>query len=426
MPDATGGQIIGRRAEQQDGFGRGTARLSGGAQAPFFVLCDGMGGHGFGAQAASLALDAALAQADCGASANWRELLDQALLSANRAIGEHVRENPRCKGMGCTLVAAVLDREDIHFISVGDSPLYQLKPNGLARINADHSMAPYIDKAVIDGTMSAGEARNHPDRSALRSALTGGPIALIDSQTVEIGTGDWLILASDGLFTLDEPDVVRIILAEAPRGSDAIVAALLDAVAARGAEDQDNCTVIAVRTEVSGGARRRVRWADLLLLTIGIALLGLVALLVLRPDWLQWPGSGGSAAIAPAALPPGQASHDQTRDSPIAHGSLPDQPVAAAMPQAANPAHARPATGRPPADKPPAPAGAGATPGPPRPQAAASQAAAPPPLKPDLSVVAAPEPAARPTRKPAAARGATATVPARAGSARGLDEHPRP
>lgn len=397
MPDATGGQIIGRRAEQQDGFGRGTARLSGGDQAPFFILCDGMGGHGFGAQAASLALDAALALAESGSSASWRELLDQALLSANRAIGEYVRENPRCKGMGCTLVAAVLDRADIHFISVGDSPLYQLKPNGLARINADHSMAPYIDKAVIDGTMSAEEARNHPDRSALRSALTGAPIALIDSQTVEIGTGDWLILASDGLFTLDEPEVVRTILTEAPRGSGAIVASLLDAVAARGTDDQDNCTVIAVRTQVIGGARRAVRPADLLLLAIGLVLLGLVALLVARPEWLRWPSASAPTALesqAPRLIEPDDAA---AASGAIVHGALPDQPAVAPIPRAPRPAAAKAA-----AAVPTGPAAAS-----PAPRPAASQTAAQHAIKPDLSVVSAPVAVA----KPAAAAPDASRVP---------------
>lgn len=420
MPDATGGQIIGRRAEQQDGFGRGTARLSGGAQAPFFILCDGMGGHGFGAQAASLALDAALAQAESGSSANWRELLDQALLSANRAIGEHVRENPRCKGMGCTLVAVVLDLEDIHFISVGDSPLYQLKPNGLARINADHSMTPYIDKAVIDGTMSAEEARNHPDRSALRSAVTGGPIALTDCQTVEIGTGDWLILASDGLFTLDEPEVVRTILAEAPRGSGAIVAALLDAVAARGTEDQDNCTVIAVRTEVTGSARRGVRPADLLLLTIGFALLGLVALLVLRPDWLHWPSSDGPASAAPTVQTSAVtgAVQAQGQGGPVLHGSLPDQPAAVSAPQTAHPVQARQ-----PAAKPVAKPGAAAVPAP---QPTASQAAAPHPIKPDLSVVTANTAAAKPVPKPAPDPVPAANGPSHGVAAKRSVDHSKP
>ena len=270
---SAGGQIIGERSEQQDCFAMGPARLRSGESATVYVVADGMGGHSGGAIAARSAVEAFLKAADLGGFDSWPQLLDKSLLTANRAIGECARTNPSLKGMGCTLLAVIPLGGILHYISVGDSPLFRLRANGLERVNCDHSMAPLIDEAAANAEMTPEEARGHPQRSALRSALVGSPVSLIDMQTVETHPGEIFLLASDGLLSIDEPRIAQTLIAQAPHGPETIVTSLLDQVEAQQAPDQDNCTLIVLCESDAPARGLASRWPALAILAAGIAML---------------------------------------------------------------------------------------------------------------------------------------------------------
>ncbi len=59
--------------------------------------------------------------------------------------------------------------------------------------------------------------------------------------------GDYVILASDGLHTLETTEVQRIVSAYADDGAEAVANALIRAVEAIRDPHQDNTTVLAVR-----------------------------------------------------------------------------------------------------------------------------------------------------------------------------------
>ena len=92
-----------------------------------------------------------------------------------------------------------------------------------------------VDPAAADG-MKAHE---------LRSALVGRAIARIDVSTApeRLQPGDLVLLASDGLDTLDDEETAAIITARRADGPEAVTDALLAAVQAHGREAQDNATV---------------------------------------------------------------------------------------------------------------------------------------------------------------------------------------
>ncbi len=236
-------QIIGRRSEQQDVIAEGVARLGDGHQARLMVVADGMGGHSGGAIAAEIAVTAFLAHCEGGGWPDFTVLLRNALLSANRAIGEYTRQNTAFSDMGCTLIAAVFDGPRLYHISVGDSLLLCVADEGIDRLNADHSMAPLIDGQVLRGEMTLDEARNHPQRSALRSALTGRPLSLIDDGLRNLAGGEIVILASDGILSLGEARVLDVIRTTPEAKPDAMIATMLDDVETLGLHDQDNCSI---------------------------------------------------------------------------------------------------------------------------------------------------------------------------------------
>ena len=211
------------------------------------VLADGMGGHAGGALASGLACKFFL-HAFTSSDGHVPARLDEALGLANDAIAKEVAENAALEGMGCTLVGAAFGPAGVEWVSVGDSPLFLVRKGEIVLLNEDHSLAPEIDKLAAAGKMSWEAARSDPRRHYLRSALTGGEIELIDRsrRPLALEGGDVVILASDGIQTLAQAEILQVVQRSARAGPDAIAAALLAAVEAAGEAYQDNATVAVV------------------------------------------------------------------------------------------------------------------------------------------------------------------------------------
>ena len=96
--------------------------------------------------------------------------------------------------MGCTIVAAWIDDLGIRWTSVGDSLLLLYRLPDVIRLNADHSLGSFLDEQARQNKITRSEARRNRNRNALRSALTGSKIDLIDlrSEPLELRPGDWV------------------------------------------------------------------------------------------------------------------------------------------------------------------------------------------------------------------------------------------
>ncbi len=125
--------------------------------------------------------------------------------------------------------------------------MFLLRDGVLSRLNADHSMRTVLAQLVEAGRMTADQAAADTSRNALRSALSGDEIPLIDQSHLAqlLRPGDILVLASDGLDTLDDDEIARLAREASPRGPQAIVDALLKAVDAAKRDRQDNTSVVA-------------------------------------------------------------------------------------------------------------------------------------------------------------------------------------
>jgi protein phosphatase len=212
------------------------------------VLADGMGGHTGGATASRLVCEAFLASFEA-APGETRERLADALDASNLAIARSVRETPALSGMGSTLVGAAFGPRGLEWVSVGDSPLYLYRRSEIALLNEDHSLAPALDQLAAAGKISFEAARNDPRRHMLRSAVTGEELDLVDlcRQALALEAGDYVILASDGIHTLDEQELARTVSGYADAGPQAVADALIRAVLDLKEPHQDNVTVVAIR-----------------------------------------------------------------------------------------------------------------------------------------------------------------------------------
>ncbi len=151
--------------------------------------------------------------------------------------------------MGTTLVATAFTPETLEWVSVGDSPLYLYRGGEIALLNEDHSLAPALDQLARDGHITPEAALADPRRHMLRSALSGEPLDLVDRcrKPLALHPGDIIILASDGLQTLETSEIARIITARNTAAPDEIAASLIDAVEQRREPYQDNATVMVIR-----------------------------------------------------------------------------------------------------------------------------------------------------------------------------------
>jgi protein phosphatase len=103
--------------------------------------------------------------------------------------------------------------------------------------------------AVKNGEISVEEARNSPSRHLLLAAVTGDPIHRLDYSATgrSVAVGDILIIASDGLDSLDNQEIDEILNAQSGVEIGALSQHLLEAVAAKDRPRQDNATVIVAR-----------------------------------------------------------------------------------------------------------------------------------------------------------------------------------
>lgn len=204
-------QWIGKREHQEDSYL--VRHYPAGTLA---VLCDGMGGHQFGALASSTAAKAFVDAFEGDSESPVSQRLLNALEAANAAVRAAFSEVGAYGGT--TLVAAYIGGGVLWWVSVGDSPLYLWRHHRLIRLNEDHSMRAVYMQYVQSGCLTFEEAvmRGH----ALRSAVTGEAISMIDSSVTPypLLPGDRIILTSDGtddlLYTSVLADDVKALLDE--------------------------------------------------------------------------------------------------------------------------------------------------------------------------------------------------------------------
>jgi serine/threonine protein phosphatase PrpC len=212
-----------------------------------------MGGHAGGEIAGDLACGTFVKIFTNGSGAGngtaTGERLRKALEAGNAAIAAHVAQNSALRGMGCTLIGAWIDRDGLRWVSVGDSLLLLFRAPEVLRLNADHSLGAFLDDQARRKKISPAEAEANPYRNALRSALTGKAIEILDLQgePYPLADGDWLILASDGIGTLEGDEIGDIVYANRDASPEKMAEELIEAVLEKHAPDQDNTTVLVLK-----------------------------------------------------------------------------------------------------------------------------------------------------------------------------------
>jgi serine/threonine protein phosphatase PrpC len=219
------------------------------AAATLVAVADGVGGHAAGEVASSIAIETLRT----GVMAGYRQgmdpdatcaLLKEAFSRAHAAICEAAVG--ACRGMGTTLVAAIITRDRAVIASCGDSRAYVLRETDSFR-TADHSLVqPLVDRGVI----TEEEAKAHPMRHVITHSL-GGDLRTDCSEQV-LGEGDVVLLSTDGLHESLPEEEIR---ASRSLGESEILVRRL--VAAASERSSDNITAIAMVVGSRGPGERQ-------------------------------------------------------------------------------------------------------------------------------------------------------------------------
>ncbi len=243
--ELAGSQIDGARDYQEDAFLVTHLTDANGKPSALVVIADGMGGHAAGNVASNMAVQAFNKHVSANyPTENISDILEQAVVKANNSIKETVTETPALSGMGCTMVAAILEEGKMWWASVGDSHCYLIRNRKLIKKNADHSYGGFLDRMEADGTPV--EPEPGLSRNMLMSAITGEDINEIDVSTtpLELEADDKIVLCSDGLDTLSSGKIIQYSdWSESPKEcADALMQAVEEANMPR----QDNTTAVVV------------------------------------------------------------------------------------------------------------------------------------------------------------------------------------
>ena len=188
------------------------------AQGPLLIVADGMGGYTGGEYASTMVVDT-IAEVVNEATEMSTEVLENAILQANRMVYEKSQSYKELEGMGTTAVVAYVQEDILYWAHVGDSRLYIYGSEGLLRMTKDHSM---VQQLVEAGTITEEEVIHHPKRNMLTRAIGVYETVEVDTGVVEVHQNDRILLCSDGLSGYIEESKIELVLSEENNESRAL------------------------------------------------------------------------------------------------------------------------------------------------------------------------------------------------------------
>lgn len=208
------------------------------------IVCDGMGGANAGEVASRVALET-FSQVLREGGYPPEELMRLALERANQAVYCYGWEHPDCRGMGTTLVAALILEETAYVLNVGDSRAYSIREQGIRQITRDHSL---VEELLRAGQITPEQARNHPRKNIITRALGTDRHVTGDLYLHRMLPGERLLLCSDGLSNeLSDGELRELVLYGGP--TEQGCRRLIDAALARGAHDNVTAVLMEAQSE---------------------------------------------------------------------------------------------------------------------------------------------------------------------------------
>ena len=210
------------------------------------VVCDGMGGARSGNVASKLASEVFSEEVKRSFSTQLtlnetQRVLYAAVTLANISVYEHAQLSDEYKGMGTTLVAALVYEKGTLVVNVGDSRAYHIDPDDVHCITVDHSV---VEMMVRRRELTHEQAKSHPSKNLITRAIGTAPQVFADVFHVEMGKNDCILLCTDGLSNEMADQEILFEVVHGARKDDCCQR-LLEIVKERGAPDNVTSILIA-------------------------------------------------------------------------------------------------------------------------------------------------------------------------------------
>jgi len=208
-----------------------------------FVLADGLGGHGCGEVASSVAVETVLQLFDSEGSEEG--FLGKAFTDAQEKVLKEQKTSSELADMKTTMVILKLANDTVQWGHIGDSRMYLFHAGKYRSHTLDHSVPQML---VSAGEIKDKDIRFHEDRNRLLRVIgtEWGNRSFDLSEVIPLKVGQAFLLCSDGFWELiDERQMQKTL-----RASDSVeewMDAMVEIVNTEGADrDMDNNSAIAV------------------------------------------------------------------------------------------------------------------------------------------------------------------------------------
>jgi serine/threonine protein phosphatase PrpC len=221
------------------------------------IVADGMGGHASGEVASRMAVETIsgfFKATQEEQQLTWPFKMDKghrydvnrmvtAIKLANLKIHEQAQKDPRCHGMGTTVVSALFVDDALVVGHVGDSRLYRRRDGVFEQITEDHSL---LNDYIKMKHLSPDEIAAFPHKNVIVRALGMKDTVQVDVHVDAPRLGDVYLICSDGLSGMIKDEEMADI-AMSDRDLDVVCERLITTANKNGG--LDNITVVAVRLE---------------------------------------------------------------------------------------------------------------------------------------------------------------------------------
>lgn len=214
----------------------------------FVVVCDGMGGHHAGEQAAEIA---GRTLCDLYRSAD-QPLMDPlgflhlAMGAAHEQVVNFGANTPIETRPRATCAALLVQDGAAYWAHVGDSRVYHLRGGSVVSRTRDHS---HVELLLREGLIAREQMQGHPMRNFVESCLGGE--ALLPEMSISgrhaLQAGDLLLVCTDGLWgNISDEQIAGALCAPDQKLSDVMYRLARRAVEA-GGTTADNTSAVVLR-----------------------------------------------------------------------------------------------------------------------------------------------------------------------------------
>lgn len=212
-----------------------------------YLVADGIGGCRAGGLAAQIVaevlprlLENDLLALDGPVTPAFAARVQAALTQLSQQLCQEGEATPGYKGIGSTVVLALVSGSQALVAHLGDSRAYRLRAGRLERLTKDHTIAQLL---VDRGELTPDQAATHPGHGQLTRFVGMAGEATPDVKHIQLLAGDRLLLCTDGLTAMLSDSQISSLLLQWSPPAEACRQLI---AAAREAGGKDNITALVV------------------------------------------------------------------------------------------------------------------------------------------------------------------------------------